>query len=217
MRQPRDIIFDLDGTLVDSAPGILAAFQAVLSAYGISPRCSLDSRLIGPPLAETLAWLSGIADPVKLTPLITDFKRRYDAEGVAATPAYAGIDSLLDKLVRNQICLHIATNKRIAPTRAVVGHLGWMTHFASLHALDLYVPSLPNKTELLARVLAEHGLSPETCLYVGDKHEDGEAADRNGIPFVAAAWGYGNFTQDEVPRHWTVLARPSTLEEFFFD
>lgn len=213
MRRTQHIIFDLDGTLVDSAPGILSAFSAVLCAHGIRPRCELDSRLIGPPLAESLARISGIGNATELAVLADDFKHRYDEEGVAATRAYEGVGALLKEFDRKDCVLHIATNKRIAPSRAIVERLGWQRHFASLHALDLYEPRLPDKTRLLARLLAERSLSPEVCIYVGDTPEDGRAAESNALRFVAATWGYGDFAHIEFPRGWGRATSPLALGE----
>ena len=213
MRRTQHIIFDLDGTLVDSAPGILSVFSAVLAARCIRPRCELDSRLIGPPLAESLARISGIDNATELAVLADDFKHRYDAEGVAATLAYEGVGTLLKEVERNDCVLHIATNKRIAPTRAIVERLGWQRYFASLHALDLYEPRLPDKARLLACLLAERGLSPDVCIYIGDTPEDGRAADSNALRFVAATWGYGNFYDIEFPLNWSRASKPLALVE----
>ena len=61
----RDILFDLDGTLIDSSPGILASFARVLAARGLAPVVALDPSIIGPPLADTLRRISGIGDEAR--------------------------------------------------------------------------------------------------------------------------------------------------------
>jgi phosphoglycolate phosphatase len=210
--QARHVIFDLDGTLVDSAPGILAAFRAVLTAHQIAPRVPLDQAIIGPPLQETLTLLTGVKDESVLVQLANDFKQRYDTEGVLATPAYPGIAELLTKLREQNRTLHIATNKRFAPSRSIVAHLGWSANFSSLHALDMYAPRLANKAVMLANLLRELNLSSDNCVYVGDKIEDAEAADNNQLPFIAAQWGYGNFTQSNHPQHWKFAESPTALK-----
>ncbi|MBK9625778.1 MAG: HAD hydrolase-like protein [Rhodocyclaceae bacterium] len=147
------VIFDLDGTLVDSAPGIIAAFRAVLAAHQIAPHVPLNDSLIGPPLAETLTRLTGETDGARLAQLTEDFKAAYDGDGVNATAAYAGVDALLEKLVARQQKLFVATNKRIAPTRAIVERLHWSAHFSSLYALDIYKPRLADKGALLCSLV----------------------------------------------------------------
>lgn len=207
----RHIVFDLDGTLIDSAPGIIAAFRAVLAAKQISPQCALNDALIGPPLAETMTRLTGVGEPHALKELIDAFKLCYDDEGIRTTHAYDGIDALLGELRKKNFGLHIATNKRLAPTQSLVTQLKWSAYFSSLNALDMVTPRLPDKAALLALMLTTQGLVANECVYVGDKHEDGIAADVNKIPFVAVAWGYGDFDQATLPAHWQIAATPSTL------
>ncbi len=211
MTTQRHIIFDLDGTLIDSAPGIIAAFRAVLDAKQIVPQCALNDALIGPPLAETMTRLTGISEPHVLTELTDAFKLCYDDKGVRSTHAYEGIDALLNNLYMKQFNLHIATNKRIAPTQSLVMQLKWSAYFSSLNALDMVSPRLPDKAALLARMLPAQGLAANDCIYVGDKHEDGIAADANQIPFVAVTWGYGDFDNVTLPTHWRLAATPSDL------
>lgn len=211
MRTQRHIIFDLDGTLIDSAPGIIAAFRAVLAAKQITPQCALNDALIGPPLAETLTRLSGVSEPNFLNELIDAFKLRYDDEGVRTTRAYAGIDTLLNELHAKNFILHIATNKRIAPTQFLITQLKWSAYFSSLNALDMVVPRLPDKAALLSQMLAMQGFAASDCVYVGDKHEDGIAADANQIPFIAVKWGYGDFNVATLPAHWQITPTPNDL------
>ena len=213
MASTRTVIFDLDGTLVDSAPGIITAFREVLAAHQIEPRVPLDNCLIGPPLAETMARLTGETNTAKLVALAEAFKSAYDGTGVSATPAYPGIDKLLAELQQRQMTLHVATNKRIAPTLAILERLGWTKYFSSVYALDLYQPRLADKAVLLTHLLAEQELTPAACIYIGDKHEDGAAADQNGIAFVAATWGYGDFASTACAAHWQSARSPKHLQE----
>lgn len=208
MPRPQTIIFDLDGTLIDSAPGILAAFASVLGSRGIAPQVPLNSGLIGPPLAETFMRLTGIDDVDALAGLIEDFKPSYDAAGVAATLAYPGIDALLADLQGAGKVLYIATNKRLRPTGRIVERLGWAPRFRAVHAIDMYPVRLPNKAALLSRLLHEHALAPTDCLYVGDKREDGEAAGAHGMPFIGVDWGYNDAAW---PGGWETAASPAAL------
>lgn len=208
MTQKPVLIFDLDGTLIDSAPSILATFARVLEEAGISAQVPLQKSLIGPPLPETLAILTGINDPQRIQALIELFKQNYDGGSYRETLVYPGIANMLDALHGLGYQLHIATNKRYAPTRLIIDHLGWGQYFQSIHALDRYTPRLPDKTALIRMLLAEHDLQPELALYIGDKTEDGIAAERNNLPFLAVAWGYGDFGAGS---NWHVLDTPASL------
>lgn len=186
------IIFDLDGTLVDSAPGILASLGQAFVACGLAPRAPLTAALIGPPLRETLAQLCGRGcDEALLDQLAATFKRYYDSQGYRETQAFAGVEAMLQALSAAGLALHIATNKRALPTRLILDHLGWAGLFEHVYALDSFAPATPHKAALLARLLADAGLDAGTCAYVGDRAEDHHAARANQLRFFWAAWGLG--------------------------
>jgi phosphoglycolate phosphatase len=204
-------VFDLDGTLIDSAPGILDAFAASLRETGIEPQVTLDHKLIGPPLTETLMRISGSSDDGLIQRLSDNFKRHYDTVGIAATRPYPGVDAMLDQLAGAGIPMHIGTNKRFAVTQAILENLGWKDHFVSVYALDMTKPRLPGKTQLLTKQIGEQELAPSTTLYVGDKREDGHAADANKLAFYYASWGYGDLKRSQLDTEWNWLSHPSDL------
>lgn len=205
----RHIIFDLDGTLIDSAPSILAGFEGALNIHGIAPVVPLTDKLIGPPLKDTLSRLTGITDPEKIQALAESFKAYYDATGFKASGVYPGIPAMLEALSRLGFRLHIATNKRLNPTLKILDYFGWASWFDQVYALDKQTPAYANKGAMLAGLMATHGITAAEALYVGDKAEDGEAAGENQLPFVAVAWGYGNFTGEEPG--WTLVHEASQL------
>lgn len=189
----RDLIFDLDGTLIDSAPSILASMQAAFDEAGIAPLQPLTPALIGPPLAQTVLSLLPPAQAHVLPDLVQGFKRHYDAVGCQQSRIYPGVQEMLQALSQMPLRLHLATNKRIAPTRRIVEHLGWGAFFTGVHALDARTPALPHKTAMLQGLRQALGGEP---LYVGDRTEDAEAAQASGMSFLWASWGYGG---PEVP------------------
>jgi phosphoglycolate phosphatase len=205
------IIFDLDGTLIDSAPAILASFRAAFAQTGIAPAVTIDESVIGPPLTETLQLLSGSTDPALIGRLAEAFKASYDGDGYRETAAYAGVGKLLAELAGAGLTLSIATNKRIHPTRLILDHLGWRGHFTHVYALDLISPRLANKAAMIARLLADQGIAKEQAIYIGDRSEDGESADANGLPFIAVTWGYGSLNADEMRTGWRAAAQPAAL------
>ena len=205
------ILFDLDGTLIDSAPAILASFRDAFAQAGVAPARGIDPGIIGPPLTETLQLLSGSDDPRLIAQLTEAFKASYDSAGYKATAAYAGIGDLLSELAGTGLTLSIATNKRIHPTRLILDHFGWRDHFAHVYALDLFSPRLPDKAAMIARLLADQGIAREEAIYIGDRSEDGESADANGLPFIAVTWGYGSLTPAEMRDAWRSAAQPEAL------
>lgn len=184
------IIFDFDGTLIDSAPGILATYSAVLTAAGIKPALPLDASLIGPPLLPTMSKLVGALEPDKLTALVEDFKLQYTDIGVANTLAYPAAEDTLKQLLANGKTLYLATNKRAQPTLALLEKFGWTHYFQRVYCIDSHEPVFSDKAAMLRQLLLENGLSAGRCLYVGDTCGDYQSANACGIKFAAAQWGY---------------------------
>lgn len=211
MPRYQHILFDLDGTLIDSAPAILASYREAFSRCDVTPARAIDESIVGPPLVETLQLLTGSHEPALIERLADGFKASYDSEGYKQTAAYAGIGEMLQALRQAGLRLSIATNKRILPTRLILDHLGWLGHFEHLYALDLFEPRLPHKAAMIARLLADKEIPTETSIYIGDRSEDGESADANALPFIAATWGYGSIEAGAMAGHWRAASSPEQM------
>lgn len=211
--QLKTIIFDLDGTLIDSSKSILAGFDAAFRAEGLRPNRPLTAEVIGPPLKETLAALSGLDDPQLLDRLVGHFKAHYDTEGYKETTVFEGITTLLQRFENQAVPMHIATNKRLHPTTKILEHLGWQRYFGSVFALDYWQPPAANKSSMLGLAMAKLSLVGDQTLYVGDRKEDGEAADGNGLHFALAEWGYGS-PEGAYPEHWEKFKEASRLTDW---
>jgi phosphoglycolate phosphatase len=207
------IVFDLDGTLIDSAPNILEAFADALCEAGITPQVFLDSSLIGPPLTETLMRISGSTDAALIRSLTAKFKQHYDSTGVVKTKAYPGIEAMLDDFMAAGASLHICTNKRLSATHAILENLGWKDRFMSVYALDMVEPRMPGKAQLLSKQIGEQSINTATTIYVGDKLEDGHAAEANALTFYYASWGYGDLQQGQMDVNWNWLNCPGDLSK----
>lgn len=206
----RSIIFDLDGTLIDSRAAILDAFSKALAARGIQPRIALSAVRIGPPLAETLRELSGSCDEDLLDSLADHFKAHYDSTGYRASEVFAGITELLEALATTGARCFLATNKRYLPTCLILQHLQWTKRFDAVYALDRETPRLADKSAMLARLLTEQMLEVQDTIYVGDTPEDEAAARANGLYFAAVTWGYGKFPATDAP----CFATPGALMDY---
>lgn len=185
------LIFDFDGTLIDSSPAILATLDAVLRANGIAPVRALERDIIGPPLLATLQTLTGVTDRSRLEALAADFRSRYDTEGIYATAAYPGVAETLRQIVAAGRRLVLATNKRLKPTRLLLEHFGWLSWFDAVYCVDSRNPPFPHKGEMLLALLHDMELAPTECVYIGDTNHDKQAAAHAQLRFVAVGWGYG--------------------------
>ncbi|MBL4703710.1 MAG: HAD hydrolase-like protein [Flavobacteriales bacterium] len=184
-----NIIFDLDGTLIDSSKGILYAVELAFNSCDIEMKLPLTNELVGPPLLQLLAMVSGSDDVETLDRLAGEFKECYDSQGYKETKLYDGVTELLQGLKRHGFELFIATNKRMNPTQKIVQYFGWGDLFSGVYALDA-CPSAKNKAEMISYVLKRHELSSSTSIYVGDTEPDRHAAEANGLPFLMVSWGY---------------------------
>lgn len=206
----RTVLLDFDGTLVHTAPGILAGFTKTLAAAGITPVEPVDERVIGPPLMATLQRLTGLEPGEGLDRLAAAFRATYDADGVLDCEPYPALDAVLDTLRTEGRAPIVVTNKRKVPTHLIAERLGITRRFAALYSLDSLTPPAPRKQALVAHILAAHGADAAATVLVGDSAEDAHAAAGNGVRFIAAAYGYGDPAADGVPAAAT-LARLEDL------
>lgn len=209
MKNTPSIVFDLDGTLIDSAPAILAGLEAAFAASEQSLQVQLTTSVIGPPLMATLATLAGTNNPVVLNALADAFREHYDQSGYRQTKAFPGVELMLIGLRSRGHRMYVATNKRIFPTLRIIELLGWDSYFDHVYALDLYQPALETKSALLIQILADQQLDATATIYIGDRDEDGIAASVAGIPFLLAKWGYDCLQTDR----WTTIDRPAAFLE----
>lgn len=123
----------------------------------------------------------------------------------------------METLSTKKVVLYIATNKRQHPTHLILEHLSWNSFFRNAYALDGVTPAHSSKAAMLGHLLHVEGIDPTQAFYIGDKQEDGYAADQNNLKFFAACWGYGALTTDEMRPGWELLRSPSELLEGISD
>lgn len=180
-----NIIFDLDGTLIDSKEGILWTLAKVLNKHGVTPLVTLNHQIIGPPLKDMLELVSGRPSN-DLTTLIEDFKNLYDLEGVLQTKSYADISEMLMRLKVGHK-LFVATNKRIEPTTKIINFFRW-NFFEDVVGINSN-PGAKTKDDLLKLLLDKHELPINETIYIGDTLGDVVSAKNVGLRFLHAGWG----------------------------
>jgi phosphoglycolate phosphatase len=187
----RHIVFDLDGTLIDSLPGIEWSAREALAACGAGP-LSRDLRpLLGPPIRSILARATGITAPHRLDALERAFRHSYDTQGWRQAVCFAGTRETLHRLSAAGASLWVATNKNRLATGKILSQLGLRRFFREVVCRDSRIPMFPTKAEMLVDLVDRRGLAPSECLMVGDTREDAAAARAAGMPCAILSHGYG--------------------------
>lgn len=185
------IIFDLDGTLIDSAPDIHAAGKAVLLAEGLAPVSEEQSRsFIGNGARVFVERLeragSGANDPARTDRMYRHFMERYETEH-ALTRLYPGVMDTLENLRDTGWRMAICTNKPLAPTHAVLVHFGLNGFFGAVIGGDSLPVIKPDPAPLHAAIDA---LGGGAVVYVGDSEVDAATAMAARVPFALYTRGY---------------------------
>jgi phosphoglycolate phosphatase len=191
------LLLDLDGTLVDSAPDLLAAANRLMAARGLPPfALSEVLRMIGdgvPALVTRALAARGLPfDPAALTAFSAD----YEAHLADSSRPYPGVFSGLHAMRAAGWRLAVCTNKPEALARRLLATLGLLDFFAVIGGGDSFAVRKPDPGHLLA-TLAAAGGAPRAAVAVGDHHNDVAAAAGAGIPCIFALWGYGHLGNGE--------------------
>jgi phosphoglycolate phosphatase len=196
MAPPRSVLLDLDGTLIDSQPGILANCLAALRTLGHEPNEIPDiQRVIGPPLEDMMQFLLQPYGDDRIAEAVLAFRQHYGESGLLGSTPYPGISNSLTEMRQGGLRLYVATSKREAFARRILEHLELAAYFDGIHGS---VPGgeLDHKPELLAHVLSEHHIAPTRSVMVGDRRYDISGAHAVGMRGLGVLWGYG--TRDEL-------------------
>lgn len=196
----RAVLFDLDGTLADTAPDLIAAVNRIVVEEGLAPLPEAALRpLVSKGGRALLTRAFPELDEAAREPLLPRFLAAYAEALSQHTRPFAGIEALLGDIEARGWPWGIVTNKPEALAVGVVDGLGWSKRSKALVGGDT-LPVRKPSPEPLWLAAAKLGVAPGHCLYVGDDARDIEAARAAGMPSVAACWGYRE--ADENPRDW---------------
>ncbi|WP_370071109.1 HAD-IA family hydrolase [Mycobacterium sp. MAA66] len=185
---PQLVIFDLDGTLTDSAEGIVASFRHALTEIGADiPDGDLVDRIVGPPMHVTLGSL-GLGD--RADEAIAAYRADYTTRGWSMNRMFDGIEALLADLRAAGVRLAVATSKAEPTARRIVEHFGIDEHFEVVAGASVD-GSRSAKADVVAHALTQLQPVPDRVLMVGDRSHDVEGAAAHGIDTVVVDWGYG--------------------------
>lgn len=193
----RNLVFDLDGTLVDSIPGIGASLGGAFLSIGREIPLADLRAAIGPPIGIIARRLEpGLSDD-EVAQIERHYRASYDMDGWRNTPLFPEVAETLHGCAKQGYRLFIVTNKPRIPTMKILQHLGLESLFEEIVTRDSRNPGYASKADMLGALLQRQALGTETTVMVGDTAEDGEAAEANHLPFVYVTYGYGAVSAPE--------------------
>ncbi|HEY0468150.1 MAG TPA: HAD hydrolase-like protein [Polyangiaceae bacterium] len=186
------LLFDLDGTLTDSRPGILTSMRHALTALGLQvPADEALSRLIGPPTRDAFRELLASSDPELNERTIAIYRQRYATLGLFESSVYPGIAQGLQALREADFRLLVVTSKPEVYANTIIDHFELRQYFGHVYGSELS-GERSNKGELIAHVLASEGIAQSEAWMIGDRLHDILGAKRNGLRSTGVLWGYGS-------------------------
>jgi phosphoglycolate phosphatase len=185
----QNIIFDLDGTLVDSLAGIEASMAHALHDCLPSGLPGDLRRHIGPPIPEMFVRLFPDFEADTIKRLVAAFREHYDRKGYRESRLYPSVAQTLAALRNLEVVMFVLTNKPILATRAILDHAGISSYFTAIISASPDFAGKPDAAESLRR---QYDLDPARTVVVGDGVDDRKAAERCGFDFILAGYGYGS-------------------------
>jgi phosphoglycolate phosphatase len=192
--QPGVVLFDLDGTLTASGPGITRSVAAALEALGLPPLSEAALvRFIGPPLLDSFRDIAGL-DEITALEAMAVYRGYFVEYGMFENAVYPGIPGLLRELVDTGRRLAVATSKPLPYAVPIIEHFELAEYFEAV-----FGPAIDGdgteKGDVVAQALTVMRAQPDDVVLIGDRSHDVVGAHQNGIPCIGALWGYGSLEE----------------------
>ena len=209
-RKDRAVLFDLDGTLLNTLADIAGAMNTALASFGL-PAWERDAyRFLVGNGARILAERA-VRERTELTDRVLEvYQREYKGRLLEETRPYDGIPEMLRQMTARGIPLAVFSNKPDADTRKIIAHFFPEIPFVHVQGQLPDVPRKPDPTGAKA-IAAEMGVPPERFFYAGDTSVDMECARRAGMIPVGVLWGFRTFTELQGSGAEHLIARPDEL------
>lgn len=208
------VLFDLDGTLTDSAEGVIRSAQYMQEKMGIEKWADEDLKfIVGPPLMKTFTEDFAM-DAETAETALAYFRERYTTVGLFENKLYPGIEEMLTALRKKGKRLAVATSKKEETAVRILEHFGVAKYFEVIGG-DNRAAGRDNKAKVIAYVLEQMRAEKNDVVMVGDRKFDVEGAHAIGIPCVAVEYGYGNREEFLACGADVVVATPADVAELF--
>jgi phosphoglycolate phosphatase len=208
------VLFDLDGTLLDTIEDLAACMNAAVAAAGLATRpVEEHKRMVGDGVANYVLRALGEdrrGDTKLIERVTAEYRGLYRQHWADFTRAYDGVEELLEALVAKDVVLAVLSNKPDLFTREMVRHFFPGIPFAAVEGAKEGSPLKPDPAAALA-IARQVALAPEQFAYVGDTNTDMQTARAAGMLAVGALWGFRGRTELEAAGAQVVIERPGEL------
>ncbi len=205
------ILFDLDGTIADSAPGITASLGHVFEQLGLPVPSETELRAwVGPPLLDAFRDRAGMT-PEESAVALAIYRDHYISRGTKSSPIFDGIPEVLKEIHAAGVPLSLATSKPEFPASVILDHGNLTQYFRVLSGASIDEIRSAKK-DVIAEAITRFrmiGVDVSRPIMIGDRDYDIEGAAANGIPSIFVEWGYG--TPAEAEGSLTTVATPAEL------
>ncbi len=187
------VLFDLDGTIVDSASDITASLAHMFTELGLDvPSDDVLRSYVGPPLLDSLRLTAGFDDAEAWAAL--NVYRDHYADHVLRSPVFPGVAGVLERLHAAGVPVALATSKPESMAREVLDHAGLTQYFTEITGAsdDEELSTKADVVREALRRLREQGVDVSNAVMVGDRGYDTLGAGANGVPTILVEWGYGS-------------------------
>lgn len=212
--QQKIIIFDLDGTLTDSAEGVIRSAQHMQEKMGITKWADEDLKfIVGPPLIKTFTE-DFLMNPEDAQRALGFFRERYATIGLFENKVYEGIPEMLEELKKKGKRLAVATSKKEETAVRILKHFEIDGYFEVIGGDNREI-GRDTKAKVIDYVLKTLGAKKEDAIMVGDRKFDVEGAHLVGVPCIAVEFGYGDRGEFEACGADYMAATPKAVSELF--
>jgi phosphoglycolate phosphatase len=206
----RLVLFDLDGTLIDSEPGITACLAHAFERIGAElPAREVLRSWIGPPFRQTFPSVLG-DDEARIAAAIDHYRDRFEEIGWLEHAVYDGIPELIGTLASEGHMLAVVTTKPESQARLIVDHVPFGRAFTRVYGpVDRH--SHRGKAEMIAQALEDFGARAEHATMIGDRHFDIEGARANNVRGIGVGWGFGSIEELQEAGADSIAMTPAEL------
>ncbi len=189
---PAGIIYDLDGTLVDSLPGIESALARAVKKVLPGQHVPALRDKIGPPIQQIIAASFDSVSEADARSIADQYRVLYDSGDCLNCSLFPGVIDTLGFFAAMKIRQFVVTNKPLRPTRQMFARLCLKKFVEGYSCPDSHHPRFTSKASSTAWLLDTHGLQGRECVMVGDSPEDAESAAANEMRFIGVSYGYAS-------------------------